>query len=109
MEVRIASFAIVPERSGAHLLSREMFTRQRTSVLVVTVPAERRLAGECPTRLFDDGGECHIIPKRVVVDEILVAERETEDALTQQVWQRVLDSLCHPVIGKTTRQSLNQS
>ncbi len=70
--------------------------------LVVTVladlagvlqPVERRLAGERAARLVDDGGERRIEAQRVVVDEVLVAEREAEDALAQEVRQRVLDGL----------------
>jgi hypothetical protein len=86
--------------------------------LVVTVPTdlrgmfqpvERRLPGECPTRLVDDSGERRIEAQRVVVDEIFIAECEAEDALTQQVRQGVLDGLCHAVVGEAGRQSLGQS
>ena len=86
--------------------------------LVVTVPAdlrgmlqpvERRLAGERPARLVDDGGERRIEAQNVVVDEVLVAEREAEDALAQQIGQRVLDGLCHAVVGEAGRQPLGQS
>ena len=54
-------------------------------------PVERRLTGECPTWLVDDGGERRIEAQRVVVDQVLVAEREAENALAQQVRQGVLD------------------
>jgi hypothetical protein len=36
-----------------------------------------------------------------VVDQVLVAKRETEDALAQEVGQLVPDGLCHAVVGET--------
>ena len=54
-------------------------------------PIERRLASERAARLVEHGGECRIVPQRVVVDQVLMAERDAEDALAQQVGYRMTD------------------
>ena len=51
----------------------------------VLQPVERRLAGECTAGLVEHGGQRRIEAQRVVIDQILVAEREAEDALAQQI------------------------
>jgi hypothetical protein len=51
----------------------------------VRAPARRELSGE--------HGEYRIVPQVVVVDEVLIAERDPEDALADQRWHRVFDPL----------------
>ena len=70
---------------------------------------QRRLAGERSTRLAQHGCECRIMPQRVVIDEILATETEAEEALTQQIGQRMLDRVGDTKIGEAGRQSFGQS
>ena len=48
-------------------------------------PVQRRLAGEPATGLVEHGRERRIVAQLIVIDQVLVAEREAEDALAQQV------------------------
>jgi hypothetical protein len=70
---------------------------------------QRRLAGERAVRLVDAGGQRRIEAQRIVVDQVLVAEREAEDALAQQVWKRVLDGVRNSVVDEAGGQPLGQS
>jgi hypothetical protein len=49
------------------------------------------------------------MPQRVVIDEILTTEPEAEEALTQQIGQRMLDRVDDTKIGEAGRQSFGQS
>src|SRR5712675_1775148 len=44
-------------------------------------PVQRRLPGETATRFVEHGSERWIVPQLIVIDQVLVAEREAEDAL----------------------------
>ena len=43
-----------------------------------------------------------------MVDEIFIAERKSEDALAQQVRERVRDGLRHAVVREASRQPLGE-
>ncbi len=70
----------------------------------VLQPIERRLAGERAARLVEHGGERRIVAQRVVVDQVLVAERDAEDALAQQIGHRMRTAAAKAQIGEATSQ-----
>lgn len=55
--------------------------------------------GEPATRLVEHGREGGIIAQGIVVDQVLVAERDSEDALAQPVGDRMADGVGHAQIG----------
>lgn len=69
---------------------------------------ERRLAGEHAARPVEHGRECRIEAQSVVVDQVLVPKRLAEDALAQQVRQRVLDVGRTAVVDEAPGHSLAQ-
>lgn len=66
---------------------------------------ERRLVGEAPAGLVEHGCECGIVAQRVVVDQVLVAERQAEYALAQQVGQGMPDRIGEAHIGEATGET----
>ena len=61
----------------------------------VDFPASR------PPGLSEHGGERRIVAQLIVIDQILVAEREGEDALAQQIGDRVGDAVGKPQIAES--------
>ena len=64
-------------------------------------PVQRRLPRQPATGLVEHGRERWIVAQLVVIDQILVAEREAEDALAQQVGNRVGDAVGQPQIAES--------
>lgn len=60
-------------------------------------------------RLADEHGQQRIVPQPVVIDQILVAQTQTEDALLQKIHQRVLDGLGVAVVGETSGELRDES
>jgi hypothetical protein len=50
-----------------------------------------------------------VVAQLVVIDQVLVAQRDTEYPLPDQARHRVFDQIRHPIIGETTGKTLNQS
>jgi len=82
---------------------------------------ERALAGQrlatiaCPStlasrRVFlaDQDGELRIVAETVVVVEIFVAQAEGEDALFEQLRERVLNQVGMPMIGETGSELVDE-
>ena len=69
-------------------------------------PVERRLTRQLPARLVQHRGERRIVAQRVVVDQILIAEREAEDALAQQIGHRVRDGVGNAKIAESSGQPI---
>ena len=69
-------------------------------------PVERRLARELPARLVEHGGERRIVAQRVVIDQILIAERKAEDPLAQQIDHRVCDGVGNAKIAESSGQPI---
>ncbi len=72
-------------------------------------PVQRRLARELTARLVEHGSERRIVTQRVVVDQVLVAERNPEDALAQEIGHRVRDSVGDAEIAEALGQALAQA
>lgn len=51
-------------------------------------------------RLVEHGSECRIVAQRVVVDQVLVAECDAEDALAQEISYGVADGSAKAKIGE---------
>ncbi len=71
-------------------------------------PIERRLAGEPVTGLVEHGGKRRIIAQRIVVDQVLVPERDAENALAQQIGNRVADGVGNAQIGEASREAATE-
>ena len=71
-------------------------------------PVQRRLPGETATRLVEHGSERWIVAQLIVIDQVLVAKREAEDALAQQVGNSVGDAVGQPQIAEAFGQPLGQ-
>src|SRR5450631_4271032 len=56
-------------------------------------PVQRRLPGQTATRLVEHGSERWIVPQLIVIDQVLVAEREAEDALAKEIGDGVGDAV----------------
>jgi hypothetical protein len=78
-------------------------------------PVERRFAGQrCAIRPFcrqlaAQHRHHRIMAQLVVVDQILVAQRDPENTLSDQARHRVFDQISHPAIGETAGKALDQS
>ena len=68
----------------------ELVVPVKADLACMLQPVQRRLAGEHAARLVEHGGERGIKAQRVVVDQVLIAEPEAEDALAQQIGDRCL-------------------
>jgi hypothetical protein len=77
-------------------------------------PVERALAGErgailAPNReLAGEGREHRVVAQLIVVDQVLVAERDAEHALCHHRLDRVLDLRLRAVVKKTRREPRRQ-
>ena len=71
-------------------------------------PVQRRLPGEPATGLVEHGSERRIVAQLIVIDQVLVAEREPEDALAQQVGNGVGDAVGQPQIAEAFGQPIGQ-
>ena len=77
-------------------------------------PVERRFAGQRRTirapcfELAAQHRHHRVVAQLVVVDQVLVAQRNPEHPLTHQARHRVLDQLGRPVIGQATGKALDQ-
>ncbi len=56
-------------------------------------PVQRRLAGQPPAQLAEHGRQSRVEAQRVVVDQVLVPERDAENALSQKIDESVLDAI----------------
>ena len=98
---------------GAGVMAEAMVACRRCGRRVLE-PVQRRLAGERrtvgPARRKLAGQHRHdrIVAERVVVDEILVAERETEDALADQGRDAVFGTGRVATITEASREPLDQ-
>ena len=78
-------------------------------------PVERRFAGQrCAIgpfcrQLAAQHRQHQIMAQLVVVDQVLVAQRDPEHTLPDQARHRVLDQIGVPVIGETAGKALDQS
>ncbi len=70
---------------------------------------QRRAVGAVRLELADQGRQHRIVAQLVVVDEVLVAQREAADALHQQGLDGVLDELLTAPVGEAPRQPLDQA
>ena len=81
----------------------------------VLEPVERALAGErrailAPVgELAGKGREHRVVPQLVVVDQVLVAERDAEHALPHHRLDRVLDLRLGAVVTETRREPCRQA
>ena len=77
-------------------------------------PVERRFAGQRRAirtlgfQLAAQHRHHRVMAQLVVVDQILIAQREPEHALADQARHRVLDQIGRPMIGKATGKTLDQ-
>ena len=68
----------------------------------VLSPVQRRLAGKVCARFVEHSRQRRIEAQRVVIDQVLVAERNAEDALAEQIGQRMPDGKPKPKIGEAS-------
>lgn len=59
-------------------------------------PVQRRLSGESATGLAEHGSESRIVAQLIVIDHVLVAEREPEDALAQEIGDGARNAVGEP-------------
>src|SRR5450755_3500294 len=71
-------------------------------------PVQRRLPRKSATGLVEHGSECWIVAQLIVIDQVLVAQREGEDALAQQVGDGVGNAVSEPQIAETLGQPIGQ-
>ena len=77
-------------------------------------PVERRFAGHrravlaARRKLAGQHRHDRIVAQLVVIDDVLIAQRDPKEALTNQGAHRVLDQLGRPAVGKTPGKSLDQ-
>ena len=70
---------------------------------------QRRAVGAVRLELADQGRQHRIVAQLVVVDEILVAQREAADALHQHGPDAVLDQFRPASVGEASRQAPHQT
>ena len=71
-------------------------------------PVQRRLPGQPAAGLVEHGRERRIVAQLIVIDQVLVAEREAEDALAQQIGDGVGDAVGEPQIAEALGQPIGQ-
>ncbi len=71
-------------------------------------PVQRRLPGQPAAGLVEHGREHRIVAQLIVIDQVLVAEREGEDALAQQIGDGVGDAMGEPQIAEALSQPIGQ-
>ena len=71
-------------------------------------PVQRRLPGETATGLVEHGSERRIVAQLIVIDQILVAESEPEDALAQEIGDGVRNAVGEPQIAEAFGQLISQ-
>jgi site-specific DNA recombinase len=81
-------------RAQLHAVERALACQRLAAVALPPTRGTRRIG------LADDGGEQRVAPQFVVVEEVLVAEHEPEDALRDQVLDRVIDALLLAGVAK---------
>ena len=73
------------------------------------LPANGAQSARCAASLPTSGREHRIVAQLVVVDEVLVAQREAADALHQHGLDAVLDEFRPASVGETAGQPLHQA
>ena len=71
-------------------------------------PVQRRLPGQPTAGLVEHCRQRRIVAQLIVIDQVLVAEREPEDALAQQVGNGVGDAIGQPQIAEAFGQPIGQ-
>jgi hypothetical protein len=69
---------------------------------------QRRLPRKPATGSAEHGSERQIVAQLIVIDQVLVAEREGEDVLAQQVSNGVSDAVGQPKIAEAFGQPIGQ-
>jgi hypothetical protein len=71
-------------------------------------PVQRRLSGQPATGLVEHGSKGRIVAQLIVIDQVLVAEREPEDAVAQQIGDGVGNAVSEPKITEALGQRHGQ-